>query len=577
MKTNSTSLLGQGQSLRSPAAGSSRDEDTGLPTDLTRMGEHRTFSTGLPRDPRVKKPSPGLVRRFLKWTLITGLLAAAVTIGAGTIGFFANQEALSRPPAVRLVEQDPATASKPAQETSRVAQQPSRALLPADSVAVVVPGDTAREVAWEVQNTPQARNFLEKKTVEARKILEQELRSLRVPDGELLLELDLPLPTGDRPLLHIGPVDLPSMGYNALQTESVPLVLRYHAAPITPRLELAVKPFRADQPPRPDSLPSGGVYLGSVQVQLSPEGRSLPFQGSLDLALDLDGKATLEKLERADPSSPFAAKLRERLEQGQRLTLRGSPQNEGFGGLLQDAFQGQTVDFSAEAVMGRKPLVQASYHLWLGPDVTGDGRADLHVSHSEDLSGFQDMSVRILRLQGSGPAPEGHLARLVNGAVEGEFRSGIHKVLPQVTEKLRQIAVEKVSAQLDRGGPWAQGEGNQKLGTAYEHGLDLTVPGFGPGSNPGSVHYSVGPVSVTEGGVVAELRTTSPRGKLEPVVLPFEVGPGQVGVRLPGSELNRRLLDRTEGGSVDWHGLLGQVKQSKGLLQLEFGKDKAGK
>ncbi len=527
------------------------------------------------------RPSRSLLAKLVRMAAWTGIAAGVGVSSLGTLGYMGNP-ALTEPPALTiLADQSPASAESP----SRIQSQKSPAARPAagpltvasDGVAVMIPPDTLRQVAIHVQKTPLAQKFLAQKAAQAEQSLNQVLSSLKVPDGSVLLEATLPLPTGERAFFHVGNVDLPSLGVNAFQTETVPLLVGYQTSPIEPGLKLGLETFQASHPTRPDGMSPHGVYLGSIKVKLSSDQASLPVEGKLQLALDLDGQATREKMSelegklKAVPAdSPRAVQLRELIGKHQARLAQAETLKGHEIGLLESAFQDQTMSFKAEIETGTKPLAEATYHVWMGTDQTGDGRADIQLAAETDFASLDALKVHLRELKGDPlKAPEGMVARLLHEKIQASFAGGVQQALPQVTEVLRDMAVARVDQELHKGAPWAAGEGNQRLAGAYERGLDFEVPGVGASK---SVHYQVGRVQVGDQGVLAEMRSAQrPGGKTEELKLPFAVNAGEVAVRLSGSELSQRLQ------SMDWDTLLDEIKQSKGLLELSFGKDRAGR
>ncbi len=554
------------------------------PLDVTLSGQSGLTLLGKPKsvappDPP-PKPKRSLLQKLVRLAAWTGIAAGVGVSSLGTLGYMGNP-ALTEPPSLTiLADQSLASAESPSKSQAQkpaVARSTGPVTVASDGVAVLVPPDTLRQVASQVQRTPLAQRFLAQKAAQAEQNLNQVLKSLKVPDGNVLLDATLPLPTGERAFFHVGNVDLPSLGVNAFQTETVPLLVGYQTSPIEPGLKLGLETFQAKNPARPDGLSPHGVYLGSIKVKLSSDKASLPVEGKLQLALDLDGQATREKMSllqarlMAVPAdSPRAAQLRELIGKHQaRLGQAESLKGHEIG-LLESAFQDQTMSFKAEIETGTRPLAEATYHVWMGADRTGDGRADIQLAAQTDFASLEGLKVHLRELKGDpGKAPDSMVARLLHERIQASFAGGVQQALPQVTEVLRDMAVARVDQELHKGAPWAAGEGNQRLAGAYERGLDFEVPGVGQSK---SVHYQVGRVQVGEQGVLAEMRSGQrSSGRAEELKLPFAVNAGEMAVRLSGSELNQRLQ------SMDWNALLGEIKQSKGLLELSFGKDKAGR
>lgn len=529
-----------------------------------------------------RKPQRSLLNKLVR---TTAWVATAVTLTAasmGTLGYFANPALRDQPTLTILADQNPASAEAPGKAVPKPKAKPASShavRVSGDGVALLVPADTLRQVAHDVQNTPLAKKFLAQKTAEAEKNLNQLLAHMKVPDGNVLLDARLPLPTGERAFFHVGNVDLPSFGVHQFQTEDVPLKVSYQTSPVAPNLKLGLETFQAGNPIKPDSAGPDGIYLGSIKVKLSPGQESLPVEGDLQLGLDLDGSATMgklaeleAKLKEVPPSSPRAAQLQELIGKHRQRIAHGNTLKGHEIKLLEDAFQDQKMHFRADVHTGTGVLAEATYHVWVGPDATGDGRADVHLASETDFKNMDGLRVELRELKGDPTrAPDGMVARLLHEKIQASFAGGVEQALPQVTDVLRKMAVERVDRELHQGAPWAAGEGNQRLSGAYQRGLDFDVPGVA-GTGGKQVHYNVGKVEVGSQGLVAEMkvgRNSVPQG--ETLRFPFQLGAGDVGVKLSGSELSQRLRD------VDWASMLEEIKQKQGLLELSFGKDKAGR
>lgn len=552
------------------------------PVDKPMLGGGAPELQLMARPPAGKvKPSRTLLQKAVRTALWTAG-AVALTLGSlGTVGYTANSALREQPSLVILADQNPASSESPSARPAaeKAAQPRSQAVRVAnDGVALLVPADTLRMVTRDIQNTPLAKKFLAEKTAEATHNLNRLLAQMKVPDGDVLLDARLPLPTGERAFFHVGNVDLPSFGVHQFQTENVPLKVSYQTSPVTPNLNLALTTFQAKKPARPEGVGPDGIYLGSIKVKLSPGQESMTVDGQLQLGLDLDGAATKKKLAELEgklkgvpADSPRAAQLRELIDRHQDRIAHGTTLQGHEIDLLQSAFGDQKMSFQADVHTGKGPLAEATYHVWVGPDTTGDGRADVQMAAETDFAALDQLRVELRELKGDpGSAPDGMVARLLHEKIQASFAGGVREALPQVTDTLREMAVARVDAELHRGAPWAAEEGNQRLSGAYGRGLDFEVPGLNGGGKP--IHYDIGKVEVGSQGLVAEMRVgRRSAARAEALQMPFSLAAGDVGVKLSGSELNGRLRD------VDWGSMLTEIKQKQNLLELSFGKDKAGR
>ncbi len=507
----------------------------------------------------------GRLARAAAWTAVGVSLAAG---SLGVIGYVGNPALREQPAVSVLVDQNPVASTTTPGPAPRPIPPPSMRVA-SDRVAVVVPGSTLSRIAGQAQQSPLARKFLQERALEAQQSLTRVLAEQRSPEGHLLLDARLPLPTGERAFFHVGPVNLPSLGVNNFELREVPLVVGYRVGPLAPSLKVGLETLQAEAPLRPASLGAEGVYLGSVRVSVSPQQSSLPVEGGLSLSLDQDGSALREqlgelqgKLKAVPAGSPRALQLEQLIARHQHLLEQGQslPDRE----LVRAAFGDQQVAFKASLEAGPDALARATYHVWMGRDVTGDGRSDLHLASENDFSRLEGLKVELHELRGQGQRPEGFLPGLVHEQVEKAFTQAIRKALPEATDSLRRAAIERLGAELEQGNPWVAEQGNQALACGYAEGVSMRVPPLA-GTGGRELQYGVGKVQIGAQGMLVEMGAPS-RASQQEVSLPFSLKPGEVGLRLPGEELNARLRD-----TIDWQSLLNQMRKTQGLKELSFG------
>lgn len=505
--------------------------------------------------------------RAAAWTAVGVSLAAG---SLGVIGYLGNPALRQQPAVSVLADQNPVANPTVPGPAPRPLPPPSMRVA-SDRVAVVIPGSTVSRIAGQAQQSPLARKFLQERALEAQQSLTRVLAEQQAPEGHLLLDARLPLPTGERAFFHLGPVNLPSLGVNNFELREVPLVVGYRVSPLAPSLKVGLETFQAEKPPRPASVGADGVYLGSVRVSVSPQQSSLPVEGSLSLRLDQDGSALRQQLGELEArrkgvpaGSPRAVQLDQLIARHQHLLEQGQsvPDRE----LVRAAFGDQEVAFKASLQAGPEALARATYHVWMGRDVTGDGRSDLHLTSENDFSRLEGLKVELHELRGQGQRPAGFLPGLVHDQVEKAFTEAIRKALPEATDSLRRAAIERLGAELERGNPWVAEQGNQALARGYAEGVDMRVPPLA-GAGGKELHYGVGRVQVGAQGMLVEMGPPS-KASVQEVSLPFRLQPGEVGLRLPGEELNSRLRD-----TIDWQGLLSSMRKAQGLKELSFGPD----
>ncbi|MGE0492866.1 MAG: hypothetical protein AB7S38_26885 [Vulcanimicrobiota bacterium] len=472
-------------------------------------------------------------------------LLSGVSALAG-IGYYGNREALREPISVSFtLDSEVATLAAPA-------PGPGQQTRPRGKVAVSVPARQTTEFAQQLRRQPHTRALLRQALERVKASVDAELQGLSVPPDRTLLDLKAPLPTSPRAFFHLGGIDLPSLGYGALQAESVPLTLDYQVAPFTPALEVDLQLL--DQgPPQADV---DGVYLGSVKVGVRVNQPSHTLTGQARLELDLEGRdsqAAAQAL-RAQPETEHnrrqLEKLGQRLERGRRLA------DGPAAGLLQDAFHDQRVDFAVRLDSGQGELASSVYHFWLGPDTSGDGRADLVVREQMSVEGLARIQLELDKLEAVGQAPEGWVGGLLHGQVEDALLAGVRQLVPSAAEQVKGLAAQAVEREFHQASQELEDRLNPELGQLYGQGRTLQV--------------RVGDQTI-------KLPLGAIRADRQGVALAFGRGASQVragqGVSLAvgAEELSQALRDSSQGGSVDWRGLLAEVREANGLKRLNFG------
>lgn len=520
-----------------------------------------------------QKPPRSVARKLIKLAAWTGLAVTVSAASLAVIGYLGNPDLTRKPEVTVLADQNPVSNAAPqaAPGQAAAAVKPAPVRVQSDRVVVLVPRSTVSGVATQAQQNPRAQKFLAQKAREAEASLTEVLRGMKAPEGTVLLDARLPVPTGDRAFFHVGPVDLPSLGVHHIEYRSVPLVVGYRTSPLAPAFQVGLETFQAQNPPRPAGVGPDALYVGSVRVSVKPRESVVPVDGELSLAVERDGKATgrqlselRAKLARVAPDSPRGQQLKALIARHQERLQeeRDLPHAE----LLDAAFQDQTAAFTASVRAPAGAAARATYHVWMGRDQDQDGRADLHLAGETDFSALDGLEVKLTRLESTGLAPDGFLNRIAHEQVASIFQGAIRQALPEVTDSLRRGAIAELGSELRRGTPWVAQQGNQVLTEGYRSGLDLDVPPLA-GTGGRHLHYQLNRVQTAPQGLVVELQSARGRGQAEAVQFPFQLGPGEVGLRLPGAELNSRLRD-----TIDWKSLLEQVRRSQKLKELQFGK-----
>lgn len=512
------------------------------------------------------KPPTSNTKRLLKWGMAASMGVVATSSLVGGIAYHANKDALMQAPSVNVYPQklsQPRSAT-PAEQVKATKAAPKKApAVKAGPLRVLVPPQTLTQFSQDIQDTAQFKAMTGKHIQFASQELAQQVAVLKVPDSEVLLDVTMPLPTSQRAFLHVGSVDLPSLGMRALQPETVPLALQYTTQPIATGLKVNIQTVDA-----PSDLKGPGILLGAVQVTLSSETGKIPIQGQLDLKTDLSGEATqkhLDQLRGVPGQETLVQQLEARLAQGQKL--QGTVQEQGVTQLLQDGMS-QRIAFQANVVTGTGPLAQSTLYLWATPDVTGDGKADIQVTQANSTGGIEKVTVELGELGDLGKAPPGTIASRLHATVQKALRKGLEDNLPKVTGDLQRMARERAEKEFARGGPRLQELANAQLGGIYAKTDQMQVK-TGNALAP-LLGAHVGNVQVTDQGLLVDLQSHAGGSGQADFTGNLNLKPGQFAAGMDLSVLNGQLKQ------VDWQSMLDGVKQKAGLLDLQFGKDSRG-
>lgn len=503
----------------------------------------------LPESPDPKprgKPPKSLTRRMLKWAGIATLGATAGTSLLAGIAYQGNHQALVAPTVHVYPQQLEAPAAPKLTHQVRAAvptQAPAAPMEapPASGVEILVPGGTVQQ--WI--RSPQLQGMISSQLTSAQSQIQQQIGQVKVPSGQVLLDATLPMPTSNQSFLHLGGVNLPSLGYQALQTEAVPLKVDYRADTVETGLKADVRQMEK----APGEGP--GIWLGGVTVTVSaPEGH-IPVAGEVNLALDLQGqsaKAQIKRLRKLPGQEKLIAQLEDRIEQGQRLQRIVADQ--GLEHLL-EAGLNQDLAFQGKVLTGKGPLVETSLSIWAVPDRNGDGKADLQVTQQNSLENLRNVRVEVGEIGGD-KDPSGMLDQFVHQQARKALISNLEQQIPQLNGQIQQQALQQVTGQLRAQAGQLQSMANGQLHQAYARGLE--IPGFGSVQ-----HVKVGP-----GGLLLELPGQPDGDGVE--LNPGALQAGQVAVGVDRSTLNQQLKTR-----VNWEQQLAQA--GAGGYQMSWARD----
>lgn len=552
--------------------------------ELKRPADTFQASSALPSAPaqpgRPKEPPQSLARRALKWAGWTGAAVTTTLSALGGVAYLGNREALHQPVSVEIhLDQEfydlpaPGQANPPAALAQQLAeptpQAPTtpRAQPPVlEGATLYIPGSTWRDL----QGTPAARQLLDQQVQTVRQRLAEQLGRVEVPPGQVLLDAHLPLPTADRPLLHLGGFNLPSLGYRALEQGTLPLTVDYRLDALSLPLDLSVEPVSVARPLVPDGL-QGGVFVGGLRVRVTPEQAAVTVRGSAQVGLDRDGSATARRqgaLEGQNLTPERRAELSRKLDARQQALQRLQRlDQQGLGSYLDSAFHEQKLDFEAAVQTGRQP-VEVTLHVWLSPDAEGVPR--LSLAQESNLEATRALDVRLERLDDAGRRPEGWLHGQVRDLVQQQIANGVRRGVADAGAQLRERAEGEVQRLLADQLPNLTGEANGQLRGALAELQRTRLP-----ATDATGELALAPARMSlDGDLVALTLGGGPTGSLPAELRP---GRGEVALRVDREALNRQLRDVSAGGAMRWDALLGQAKAQAGLPNLSFGRDAQGK
>lgn len=567
---NPLSPLHQASTLRSLSR-PSRAASGEATLDAVELG---TASGAAPEEKAVApaRAPRSLLGNLMRWAGYTGMVVGGGASVIGGIAYHANHQALVAPSTVQLYPQRNPVAEAPNQAGTVTPTPAERAPSPrsTSSLKVMVPAPTLTQMVAQLQQTRSLQELLSQRSQQAETTLEGLLQQVKIPSAQVLLDASMPLPSGSRSLLHVGEIDLPSLGYRNLQSEAVPLKLGYQVEPIATGIEVEVNTIEVSP-----EVKGPGIPLGAVRVRLHVPGGQLAVRGQMHLELDLDGQGTREQIARLQGQpgqQSLIEQLQKRLSQGERLQKLGAEQ--GFQQLLEQGYD-QSLPFQATVQTGPQALATTTLFLWAVPDQSGDGKADIQVTQQQDLGGLENLQVQLDQLGPDGTPAQGRLAEMLHGRVQEGLTQGIRNHLPQVTKDLQKMAGQRASQEFARGTPKLQEIANQLLARAYgrtEHMQLNTGNSLAPQFSAG-----VRSVEVNAQGLLVDLHT--PQGTVGEAefAADLKLQPGQAAAALDLGLLNRHLRDVSQGGSVHWGQLLDGVKDRSELLELRFGQDSKGR
>lgn len=528
----------------------------------------RAGAAALPPDrfEPAENPPPPPSRGWLRKVLWGGLAATSALGAVGGIAYIGNHQALQEMGKLQFYPQ-----SLPLPHSQPPTNHPKPPTYPAPALQVAVEGHTVREFLDEFSRTPQVRRQVEQRLQQAQRELQTRIGQVLIPQGEVLLDVQTPLPTSDQSFLHLGQLNLPSAGYRALQSEPLPASLRYAPNPIQTGLKIHLTRVPVEKP-----IAGPGLLLGAVRVDItSPDGH-IDLKGKVGLDLDLDGQASqrqLQKLQGKPGQEPLRQQLRQRQQNARRIQQK--LQAQGLTEQVQQVAH-QEVDFQAKLSVP-KALASSTLYIWSVPDQTGDGRADLQITQKDLWGGLDHLQLSLQDLRfGADPPNASELALRVRHRLQQAIAGGLRDQLPQLDQLLKDQVKEEVRQASREGLKEAEKDANQQLQRLYKANqgrLDL----HGSDPNGPRLRLDLGAVRVQGDQLLVGFSTPQDARAVQSNTANAGLRPGQMSLGVPLSAFNQQLRDRSQGGAVQWNQLLDGMRSKAGLRSLEFGKDAKGR
>jgi hypothetical protein len=404
--------------------------------------------------------------------------------------------------------------------------------------SVVIPGSSARRFLGELLKQEEVQNAFQTMTAEARQEVQKTAQNIEVPAGSVSVNVEVPFPSQKNVDSPLGP--LPQ-----LARKSIPFQASYQINNFGVDFDLQVKPVEVKEAVRPEGIGQNGVFIGAIQV------------GTGALTTDIEGHVQLQK-GKTEGGAAWAEKA------------------------LNEAVQDQQFDFQSKVAVGE---TESIFYVWVVPDVSGDGKADVAVAHRSVKNGTDGLQVQITSVKDSNPEQKnpntlgGKMNDVVSRVVGDQLQKSGHRLEANVSKML----AEKVQGFLADGSNQMAREVNKQVAELYSKigDLDIPVP-EGMTVEGGKLSLKLGAVKVEGDAIVSEYGNENTARVLSGYQVEKDdsqvVAPGELRAHVPGAVFNRLLQDKAAGGPLDWNGILGQAADdSSAVKSLKLAKDDNGK
>ena len=407
--------------------------------------------------------------------------------------------------------------------------------------SVIIPGSSAREFLGELIEQPAVQEAFDSVTAETRSKIESTASNISGPSGKIRVDVDIPFPSNQQ-------VDSPLGGISKLARKNIPFTAKYQVDDFGLDLKLDIQPVEVEEAVRPEAAKGNGVFLGAVKV------------GTGAMKTTVSGNVQLQK----------------------HQTQGGAPWAETA---LKEAFDQQDFGFQGDVSVGE---TESLFYVWVVPDHTGDGKADIAVAHRSLKSGAEDLKIGVSRVTDRTPSKDGSksgLGQKLNGVVGQVIQDQIIQSGDKITENVAKILQRKVGDFLQDGSNQASAQLNGELSKLYSKIGKLEVPIPAGMQIPGAdMSLKLGNVNVIGDNIVSEYSNqrldslSDVTSSLRSAAKQTEARPGELQAHVPGAVFNRLLADKSDGGSFDWNHLFDQAADKSNAIQhLKLAENDQGK
>jgi hypothetical protein len=397
--------------------------------------------------------------------------------------------------------------------------------------SVVIPGSSARRFLSELIKQPELQEAFQDLTAGPKEQIRERAQNMEGPSGSVKVTAEIPFPSARN-------IDSPFGQIPELEKKAVPFTASYQLDDFGVDMNLDVQPVEVKEAVRPAGMKDDGVFVGAVRVTTGKT------------TANVGGELQIEKED-----------------------TEGSP--EWAEQALDSAFEGQDFSFKSKVSVGE---TDSLFYLWVVPDTTGDGKADVAVAHRSIKTGAEDLQVEMESVEAKGGESRDQIQSIVGRIVSQQLEKSGDRLSGNVSQMLEQ----RVKDMLADGTNEMSQEINQHLAQFYSKigDLDIPVP-EGMEVPGGKLGLKLGAVKVQGDAIVSEYGNE----RTERILTGYQVerddsqtvAPGELRAHVPGVIFNRLLEDTSNGGPLDWNNILKKASDdSSAIKSLKLAKNDKG-